>query len=61
MKVFIVWEHFCECFDIISNEYTTLVRVYESEESAYCAVEVLSEGIIDNNISYYYTENEVLP
>jgi len=62
MKVWLVWEHFCQSFDIIAEESTTLVGVYASEEAAFCAVEDLSAAQgdgLDAHISYYYEEQLV--
>lgn len=58
-KVYLVWEHYCESFDLIAEESTTLVGVYASEESAYCAVEDFAAAQKDEKISYYYEEHKV--
>lgn len=59
MKVWIVWEHYCKCFDIVAEETRTLIGVYASEEAAYCAVEDFAAAQTDKDITYHYEEQEV--
>jgi hypothetical protein len=59
MDVFIVWERYCRCFDIISEESVSLLKVYASEDAAFFAVEELDAAPHDEDITYYYTREEV--
>ena len=59
MKVYLVYERYYQSFDIMAEESLTLVNVYASEESAYCAVEDLAAVQPNEYIEYYYEEREV--
>lgn len=59
MKVYLVYEHYFKSFDIVADESLTLVKIYSSEEAAYCAIEDLAAAQTDECIDYYYEEREV--